>query len=127
MRIDVKAGHPSTAAASLTAGKDDLEKAEQSIRTIQNIMWRYAGVVRTAAGLQEAQSMLGAVGDRLPAAVSRRSCEARNIFQAATLIVRSAMARHESRGAHYRTDFPVPDDDHFKKHSVVRHDKVSFE
>src|SRR5947209_19578200 len=110
-----------------TETKDDPEKAEQSSRTIQNVMWRQAGVVRTGVGLQEAQSMLGAVGDRLPAPVSRRSCEARNIFQAATLIVRSALARKESRGVHYRTDFPATDDQHFKKHSVVRDDKISFE
>ena len=107
--------------------KGDPEKAEQSIRTIQNVMWRQAGVVRTSAGLQEAQSMLSAVDDRLPAPVSRRSCEARNIFQAASLIVRSALARKESRGAHYRTDFPATEDGDFKKHSVVRNDKISFE
>jgi L-aspartate oxidase len=107
--------------------KDDLEKAEQFIRTIQNVMWRYAGVIRTSKGLQEAQSMIGAVGERLPAAVSRRSCEARNIFQAARLIVRSALAREESRGAHFRTDFPRPDDERFKKHSFVKDDKISFE
>jgi L-aspartate oxidase len=110
-----------------TSAKSDPEKAEQSIRTIQNIMWRCAGVVRTGPGLQEAHSMLGAVGDRLPAAMSRRSCEARNIFQAASLIVRSALARQESRGAHYRTDFSAVDDQHFQKHSVVRNDKISFE
>ncbi len=71
--------------------------------------------------------MIGAVGERLPAAVSRRSCEARNIFQAATWIVRSALARLESRGAHFRTDYPATDDEKFRKHSVVRKDKISFE
>jgi L-aspartate oxidase len=112
---------------TISQAKDDLEKAEQFIRTIQNVMWRYAGVIRTSKGLAEAQSMIGAVGERLPAPVSRRSCEARNIFQAARLIVRSALAREESRGAHFRTDFPQPDDERFKKHSLVRNDKISFE
>jgi L-aspartate oxidase len=127
MREEIKTKNAPISQISPATGKDDPEKAEQSIRTIQNVMWRQAGVVRTGAGLQEAQSMLGAVGDRLPAAVSRRSCEARNIFQAASLIVRSALARKESRGAHYRTDFPAVDDEHFQKHSVVRKDKISFE
>src|SRR6185312_12181821 len=126
MRED--AGKRNTVAQTqVPQGKDDVEKAEQSIRTIQNVMWRHAGVVRSGHGLQEAQSMIGAVGERLPAAVSRRSCEARNIFQAATWIVRSALARLESRGAHFRTDFPQTDDEHFRTHSIVRKDKVSFE
>ncbi|MCU1307487.1 MAG: L-aspartate oxidase [Acidobacteriaceae bacterium] len=107
--------------------KDDPEKAEQAIRVIQNVMWRYAGVVRDGAGLQEAIVMISALRDRLPAPVSRRSCEARNIQQAASLIVRSAMARKESRGAHFRTDFPVHDDANFRKHSVMQTEKVSFE
>jgi L-aspartate oxidase len=122
-----RAGKSVTVAQAATPqAKDDTEKAEQFIRTIQNVMWRYAGVIRTGKGLQEAQSMIGAVGERLPAPVSRRSCEAKNIFQAARMIVRSALAREESRGAHFRTDFPHTDE-HFQKHSIVRQDKISFE
>lgn len=118
---------PTLKSAAVSTFKDDPEKAEQSIRTVQNIMWRQAGVVRSGSGLQEARSMLSAVNERLPASISRRSCEARNITQAAMLIVRSALARLESRGAHYRTDYPATDDAHFKKHSFVRADKISFE
>ena len=64
---------------------------------------------------------------KLPAAGERRACEAHNIHACALLIVRSALARLESRGAHYRTDYPLHDDAHFQKHSVVRGGKVSFE
>jgi L-aspartate oxidase len=58
---------------------------------------------------------------------SRRCWEARNIHQAALLIARSALAREESRGAHYRTDFPAHNDAKFLKHSVVCGEKISFE
>ena len=127
MKGDLRPRAAESESISTSPRTEDLEKVEHSIRTIQNIMWRYAGVVRTGNGLQEAQTMLTAVGDRLPSPVSRRSCEARNILQVASLIVRSAINRLESRGAHCRTDFPVTDDKHFRKHSVIRNDKVSFE
>jgi L-aspartate oxidase len=128
MREEAQSSQSSAAAVASTSNtKDDSEKAEQAIRTIQNVMWRCAGVVRTGEGLNEALGMIGAVRERLPAPVSRRSCEAVNIQQSAWLIVRSALARQESRGAHFRTDFPVHDDANYRKHSVVRGEKITFE
>jgi L-aspartate oxidase len=43
---------------------------------------------------------------------------ARNLHQVAWLIARSALAREESRGAHFRTDFPVKRAE-FETHSIV--------
>ena len=73
------------------------------------------------------QLALDAWRDKLPAGDTRRQGDARNIHLTGWLIARSALAREESRGAHYRTDFPAHDDARFKKHSVVRGEKVSFE
>ena len=47
--------------------------------------------------------------------------------QTGILIARSALSREESRGAHYRLDYPIKNDRKFGKHSVVRDDVVSFE
>jgi succinate dehydrogenase/fumarate reductase flavoprotein subunit len=43
-------------------------------------------------------------------------------------MARCALAREESRGSHYRSDFPYHDDDSFQKHSLIQRSKdVTFE
>jgi L-aspartate oxidase len=99
---------------------------EGLIREIQELMWNKVGIVRTRQGLTEAVEKLQSLSQRLPAPDSRRHCEARNIHTAALLITRSALARLESRGAHYRLDYPQHDDLKFKKHSIVTEKGVRF-
>jgi L-aspartate oxidase len=57
---------------------------------------------------------------------TRRAYEASNLLLAGLLVARSALAREESRGAHYRMEYPDHDDKKFLKHSVVRGDKLVF-
>ena len=77
---------------------------------IQRIAWEKCGIVRSAEGLREAVAQL----ERL-AAQSPEDCNAR---QVALLIARCAAARRESRGAHFRSDYPEKSDA-FAMHSVV--------
>lgn len=97
------------------------------VETLKNVMWRNAGVVRNGSGLREALEILESLENRMPPPASRATCEARNLREAAELIVRSAMARKESRGAHYRTDFPERNDAEFRKHSRVAGLRISFD
>ncbi len=99
---------------------------EDFIHKIQEMMWSKVGVVRNRQGLQEAVKQLESESAALPPKTSRRNCEALNIHTAASLIARSALARLESRGAHYRVDYPEHDDVKFKKHSVVTKSTVRF-
>lgn len=100
--------------------------AEPFIQTVQQLMWSKVGIVRSRQSLTEAIQQLQASARELPPQTSRRNCEARNIHTAALLIARSALARLESRGAHYRTDYPEHDDPKFKKHSLVGEKGVRF-
>jgi L-aspartate oxidase len=99
------------------------EHIDDLLRSIRNLMWRDAGVVRMGSHMRHAIQELEAMKARLPRPWCRRSCEVINIHQIALLIARSALAREESRGAHYREDFPIHDDAKFRKHSIVEKSK----
>jgi len=101
------------------------ENIAGSLNELQHRMWQDAGLLRDAAGLSAMQHVMERT-QFVPAA-NRASLELANLHAVAELIVMSAVAREESRGAHYRNDFPMRDDAHFARHSVVRGNKVSFE
>jgi L-aspartate oxidase len=100
---------------------------EASVTQIQELMWKQAGIVRTAAGLKQAIARLEEISTQVSRPQSRREFEARNLQIAGLLVARSALAREESRGAHYRTDFPDHNDVRFRKHSVAQGEKIRFE
>src|SRR5262245_51676550 len=83
-----------------------------------------------AASTADAHShtTLTAVATARQEKATRADHELHNLHTLATLICRSALAREESRGSHYRSDFPYRDDDAFQKHSLVQHGKdVTYE
>jgi L-aspartate oxidase len=100
--------------------------SEELITEIQNVMWNDVGIVRTRGGMQRAIKTLEAMAAKLQSPKTRRAHEAANLHLAALSVARSALAREESRGAHYRVDYPNHDDKKFLKHSVVRGEKVAF-
>jgi L-aspartate oxidase len=83
-------------------------------------MWRQMGVERDRAGLEDALAKLNfwarAVGDLGPS--EPRSWELVNMLTVARLATAAALAREESRGVHYRTDFPqlLPD---WRMHTIL--------
>ena len=100
---------------------------EASIGELQTLMWNQVGIVRTGSSLKQAAKRLEEIAPQVSRPHSRRDYEARNLQIAGLLVARSALAREESRGAHYRTDFPHHDHIKFGRHSVVRNEKIAFE
>ena len=80
----------------------DRGAAQVAADSIRDVMWEHAGIVRTARGLRSAGERLAEIGERLTAGMT----EERNMLQTAQLVVEAALKRRESRGGHYRTDFP---------------------
>ena len=80
----------------------DRGAAQVAADTTRDVMWRGAGVIRTAAGLRSAREALEDIERRLPTGAT----EEENLVQTARLIVEGAIRRKESRGGHNRSDFP---------------------
>ncbi|MFC5790195.1 L-aspartate oxidase [Agromyces tardus] len=89
-------GHPVAA----TGATEPVDRA-----ALQELMWTHVGLERDAAGLAEASDRLAAW--RAPEVHDRRTAEDRNLLELARLTVAAALARRESRGAHFRTDAPA--------------------
>ncbi len=80
-------------------------------RGLRGEMMSYAGVIRTQAGLEDLLKLIKTRAEMVEEyywkhTITRDLIELRNIILVATLIVNSAMSRDESRGGHYREDYP---------------------
>jgi L-aspartate oxidase len=82
----------------------DRGAAQVAADNVRAIMWDDAGIVRSADGLWSAFDRLMEIESRLPEGATEET----NLVQTAEMIVWSALQREESRGGHYRSDFPRP-------------------
>ena len=115
----------------LSSGEEQF--VEQLIAGLQASMWANAGLLREASGLRECLAAQTACAAGLAELAEqgkggRRLAEAQSMSRVAHAILASALARRESRGAHFRNDFPQRDDQPFMKHSILKSDgQVAFE
>jgi L-aspartate oxidase len=82
------------------------ETGHPSREAVQSLMWDDVGIVRDAEGLLRAKAVLSAWEASLPAPTDRDSQEVADLVLCARLVTEAALRREESRGAHYRRDFP---------------------
>jgi L-aspartate oxidase len=99
-----------------------------STRDIRALMWRDVGLFRTRTRLQRTVTALDAAYAVERSAARRRESHADawrefNLLTVARLIARAALSREESRGGHFREDFPERDDRHWRFHAV---DQANF-
>jgi L-aspartate oxidase len=98
----------------------------QSADALRRIAWNQCGLVRSATSLSKAIADLTDGGDAAMAHPRRGDFERRNIREVALLVARCGLAREESRGGHYREDFPAPRPEFQKHSSITIHHEPSF-
>ncbi|WP_248929078.1 L-aspartate oxidase [Paenibacillus hamazuiensis] len=86
---------------------------------LQKVMLRYVGLKRDAKGLEKGYEELRRHLSIFDVSLSKREeYEFANLLTCALLTTQAALIREESRGGHYREDFPERNDDMWRKHTV---------
>jgi L-aspartate oxidase len=87
---------------------------------LQSLLWDKVGIVRDGRSLAEAKAVLSAWQASLGEPTDRSSHELASLLLCARLVTEGALMREESRGAHYRSDFPQRSQA-WHRHIVFRH------
>jgi L-aspartate oxidase len=77
-----------------------------SLAALQKLHWEKAGIIRDREGLTQAANILAAWQHSLPQPTDQPSYELSNLILTGRLLTEAALFREESRGAHFRSDFP---------------------
>jgi aspartate oxidase len=107
-------------AAGRAAGGESEEPPQIDVVELRRRAWEGVGVERDGAGLTGLSAWLSALLDPAAAApATRAAAEGRNLAAVALAMARSAQFREESRGSHYRADFPERDERRFAGHTIL--------
>jgi L-aspartate oxidase len=104
---------------------DELVVVSHNWDEIRRLMWDYVGIVRTNKRLQRAQKRIANLQEEIQEyywdfIVTSDLLELRNIATVAELIVKSALARPESRGLNYNLDYPAANPEWAQYDTVLR-------
>lgn len=83
-------------------GLHDPRETDGLVEQLRRVMWDHAGLARQAHGLIRALDLI----DQIEAQAPEGALELGDMISVARLVVRAALARRESRGSHYREDYP---------------------
>lgn len=116
-KVSASEASASPARAAGGASRRNLQVSEADVRAL---MWRHVGLFRDEAGLRTAQDTLDSMWrdveeHRLEGAIDPAAWRTASLVTVARLIARAARRRTESRGGHYRSDYPERDDVHWKR------------
>lgn len=109
-------------AANSPLSSFDSEDLNRKRTRVQEIMWGKAGIIRNRDGLLAAQAEIRNLFDSFRPGVQARELELGNMLTLSLAIIQAALSREESRGGHFRSDFPQTREE-WQKHSVQRKDE----
>ncbi len=103
----------------LRIGNPVQRKGAPGLARLKKLMTEKVGIVRNGCDLAAAAAAIRMMNQSLSPRRIRSELELKNMLQVAGLIASSALRRQESRGAHFRKDFPKKDNRTGKKHSLI--------
>lgn len=113
--FDVLSTRPDENAAGRQISSPDQTKISVAVRKrVKRVMWEKVGILRDKDSLQKALREFGQIRKANLGTLSR------NFVTVANLITKAAIWREESRGGHFRNDFPERDDQNWEIHSIQR-------
>ncbi|MCK5417016.1 MAG: FAD-binding protein [Desulfobacterales bacterium] len=132
--------HPQLPEKKLSAERNRLESLEFNgnaslrdlRRSLRQTMWYKAGITRHAKDLTYALGKIEEIRARIPALQLKnfraliRTLELQNMLFSAEMVCRAALQRTESRGAHYRSDYPAENDKDWLKNIVIRRQETEI-
>ncbi len=102
--------------------KADDFRDKEDLQILRNTMTEHVGVIREEKGLKKALEIFGKLAEKTPKAYENFH----NMLATATLIAASALLREESRGGHFRKDFPNPHDSWAKRSDITFKEAVAL-
>lgn len=115
---------------------DGIYRPSDIKKELEEIMWKYVAIIRSEEGLLKAQECLDELDEKtkdmkVPSFDEFNeeliiALELKNMINLSRLIVKSALLRKESRGAHYRLDYPDKNDMEFLKSFILNKDDPEF-
>ena len=94
-----------------------------NLPNLQSVMWDKVGIIRSGKSLEEAAGILAVWEGLLAQPSDRPAYEVTNLVLCARLVTEAALLREESRGAHFRTDFPRTSPE-WQRHIVFGKDAI---
>ncbi|MFM7147787.1 MAG: hypothetical protein ACKOW5_15820, partial [Actinomycetales bacterium] len=91
-------------------------------RSLQQGMDEGAGVLRSAGSLAQVRTLLAALPDAAPGRPCTEDWETSNLHAIASVLAQHAVIRQETRGSHWREDYPDRDDEHWRVRLVTQVD-----
>ncbi|TCS83173.1 L-aspartate oxidase [Tepidibacillus fermentans] len=123
LKIDIE-GEPLFPFPFIHESNQQIEISLPSQEEIREIMLKYVGIVRTPEGLTFAkqwfESFLSTINVIKTILLTKDQLTRLNMLTVGWLMITSALERKESRGAHFRTDFPNEDELNWRKRYIVR-------